>query len=354
MSLIQSSNTPSHVNRGTLDDLDDIQDSMAFFTGDTEVTKENVKEEDKPIVDGLESIMRKFSSIVGEEKSKRELIATLDERVGSEDWRTNTRAVFSMLLQLAKDVASFILSLIYNRIKRLDTRCYKAHEIVKTNGLIPTEVNVPAYISKVLVNAESTKGNPKWIEQAILDVNGIYESMMAANKLLLGWIPVGAGFDEDRAVKEVTTALADVLTPRHDGVQGFRELPGNQRLVVNILSTGRTDKIPVYIESSDNQFKLNNPKYIPNKHVIDSVITTVERSISTMRKYQAAPNDLVRAFERETAAFRRRSGYKLTARHESFLNWIIRLNKRVCGLAIKQMFNVCEAALDYCERSAVK
>lgn len=329
--------------------MEPYQERMNFFLNEkVEVSKDNVKEEDKETVDGLESVIQRFTSYGKINLPEMDNVPTV-ECVDGLEAASNVKKLIDILIQFAKDAVDWLLNLINNRISRVDQREFRTSLRRKRDGIITTEVNYPAGMKRLLSPLKMSV-DPNWVAVVLKDVNGFYDSTIKAYKRLTDDISnvTASNFNIEDAIKDSIIDVAQALGMKaDDGNFQTEVLPGNRRLIVEQVNDGNTDQIKIYFQASTTDTKLSSKTFVPSSFMVDETLKQVRTIIKNIRSNQSTVSQLYRSFEKSVKAFEHNSNVKLDAKQRAYLNWLVRFNKKLMTTTIQYVLNSLDTSLDF-------
>lgn len=321
-----------------------FEERMNFFLNEeTTVKKDNVKEEDKEEVDGLESIIKSFC------KSDGNLPAfETDTDVGGLESSGKAKKFIDFLIQLAKDAVDFILNLINNRVARITNKELKVSLHRKRDGIVNGVVKYPAGMRR-LVHPLKMSTDPNWVNSVLKEVDSFYTDSIKGYKLLTGKIKEtgNPGFNIDSEIADAIKAVSKAMGMKLSGDKYETEvLPGNKRFVFENVTNGNTGQIGIFFQASATEAKLKDVEYVPTSFMVDDTLGTIKKLIVTIRSNQSTISQLYRTFEKETKSYQNTTA-NLSTEQKEYLNWLIRFNKRLMTVSIQYVLNCLDAALDF-------
>lgn len=328
--------------------MEPYEDRMNFFLNDKlDVKKDDVKEEDKKDVDGLESVLQRFTSygaitlpILEEERT----VPIVDgvEAAGK------VRSFINFLIQLAKDAVAFILNLINNRIARLDNREFRVSTNRKRDGFVSHDVKYPSNIRR-LIDPLTISLDPNWVKVSLNNVNKYYINTVKTYQKLTDLIKDTDHKDFDLAyqLNKTMDVIKTTMGFSNEGAGLISEiLPGNRRLTMDPPNPFNLDKVGIYFQASTNMVKLYSDEYEPNGPMIDGVLKTIRNTVKDIRSNQSTISQLYRTFEKEAKKFQVTNS-DLGLEQRQYLNWLIRVNKRLMTVNLQYILNCMDAGLDF-------
>lgn len=328
--------------------MEPYEDRMNFFLNEkVDLKKDNVKEEDKASVDGLESVIQRFISygaikLPNLEEEQTGLI------VDGVEAATKIKNVIQFLVQLAKDAVDFILNLINNRVARLDNREFKVSTNRKRDGLINGPVKYPGTIRR-LFDPLTISLDPNWVMGSLNNLNRFYGDTVKVYRDLTSLIKDAgqSSFNIDEQLDKTLAVVKKHLELDKQG-EGYvsKILPGNRLLVVDTPTADTLSKVGIYFQSSTTVLKLRSPEYEPSGPMIDNTLISVRKTIKDIRSNQSTISQLYRDFEKAAKAFER-DNVSMTPDQRIYLNWLVRFNKRLMTLNIQYVLNGLDAGLDF-------
>jgi len=336
--------------------MEPFEERMNFFLNEKiEVNKDSVKEEDKSTVDGLESILQRFTTVDGTSvlfNNQTSAIMYVDglEAAG------NVKKIIDILIQAAKDAVHWIMNLINNRVSRIDNRAYRVGLDRKRQGIENKEVNYPAGIRRLIAPLKVSL-DPNWVHAALGDVNTFYNDVIKAYKTLTGSIEKANApqFDLNSQIQTTLAGVAGAMHLDREGGDYMTDvLPGNRRLVMEDVVDGNTSQIKLYFRASTTDVKLVSKTFEPSSFMIDETMNVIKKIISNIRSNQSTVSQLYRTFEKAVRAYESNNEITLNAQQREYLNWLIRFNKKLMTMTLQYVLNALDAGLDFVHAGTAK
>lgn len=336
--------------------MEPFEERMNFFLNEKiEVNKDSVKEEDKAAVDGLESVLQRFTTVSGtsvlfNDKASGTMCVDGLEAAG------NVKKIIDILIQAAKDAVHWIMNLINNRVSRIDNRAYRIGLDRKRQGIENKEVNYPAGIRRLIAPLKVSL-DPNWVNVALTDVNTFYTGAIKAYKSLTASInKVNVSqFDLASAIEHALVGVSSAMGLDREGTDYMTEvLPGNRRLVMEDVMDGDTTQIKLYFRASTTDVKLVSKTFEPSSFMIDETINVIKKTIANIRSNQSTVSQLYRTFEKTVRAYENNSEIKLNAQQREYLNWLVRFNKKLMTMTLQYVLNALDAGLDFVHAGTAK
>ncbi|QYN79982.1 hypothetical protein PQD71_gp089 [Kosakonia phage Kc263] len=329
--------------------MEPYQERMNFFLNEkVEVDKDKVKEEDKETVDGLESVIQRFTSYGKVSVPGFDDIPT-DACVDGMEAAGKVKRFIDALIQFAKDAVDWLLNLINNRISRIDNREYRTSLHRKRDGIVTVEVNYPAGIRRLLSPLKMSV-DPNWVATVLKDVDAFYSDTIKTYKGLTKDIEAvtQSSFNLEDAIKDSLRSVASNLKMKPESGNYQTEiLPGNRRFIVEQINDGNTDQIKLYFQASTTDTKLASPTFLPSSFMVDETLKQVKTIVKNIRSNQSTVSQLYRTFEKTVKAFENNPNVKLDAKQREYLNWLVRFNKKLMTTTIQYTLNSLDTALDF-------
>lgn len=328
--------------------MEPYEGRMNFFLNDkVDVKKDNVKEEDKETVDGLESVLQRFTShgaitLPNLDEERTALIVDGVEAAGK------VRNFINFLVQLAKDAVEFILNLINNRIARIDNREFRVSTNRKRDGIVSTNVKYPSNIRR-LFDPLTVSLDPNWVTVSLNNVNKYYNNTVKTYRKLTDLIKDAerTDFDLPDQLNKTMITIKTTMGFSNDNAGIISEiLPGNRRLTIDAPNPLNLDKVGIYFQSSTTMVKMFSDEYEPNGPMVDGVLKSIRGTVKDIRSNQSTVSQLYRTFEKEAKRFQLVNG-DLGTEQRQYLNWLIRVNKRLMTVNLQYILNCMDAGLDF-------
>lgn len=328
--------------------MEPYEGRMNFFLNEkVDVKKDNVKDENKETVDGLESVIQRFitAGAITLPDLEEEQVGLIVDGVES---ASKAKSIINFLVQLAKDAVEFLLNLVNNRIARLDNREFRVSTNRKREGISSDPVKYPAGIRRLMDPLTiSLDGN--WVTSSLKNINDFYSDTIKCYKGLTGLIKESTeeGFDLHRQIDKTISIVKSNLDLTEKGdVFVSKILPGARQFVIDRPDTENLNKVGVYFQSSSIVVKLLSPEYEPNGPMMDGVLKAVRTCIKDIRSNQSAVSQLYREFEK-SARTHQLANANMTPEQREYLNWLIRFNKRLLTVNIQYVLTGMDAGLDF-------
>lgn len=332
--------------------MEPYSDRMNFFQNEkVEVKKDKVKDEDKKTVEGLESLVKRFTEYGKINLPGSIEIATESGTLAGVEGSDQPIPWTKYFVILAKEAVDFILNFINNRIARIDNRTYRVSLDRKREGLKGSNVNYPAGIRRLIVpTAVST--DPAWVTGSIDQLRAFYKQSIQAYRYLTSHIK-DAGNDNFNLVNAVDSTIRDVarcFNMKAVGeTYGTDVLPGNRRLLLNEITDGSTGSIGIYFGNTGVETKLRAKDFLPTSFLIDNTLKSIETTIKEIRSNQSTVAQLYRTFEREVSRYETINNLRMGADQRNYLGWLIRFNKRLMNLVLIYVINGLDSGIDFCK-----
>lgn len=323
------------------------EESSTFFDRkETKVSKDAVDFENKLYVDGLESIIASFGT-------RRVSIPEVAVD-GNEGFGDTIKRIMNTIIQLAKDAVNYLVSLVNNKLVRLENRLHRMRVNRKRNGLRTVETNYPLAVRRLIIPNKVTT-NPGWIAESVGEVTKFYNNAVGAYKELTKLIPMDpAKFDTFEANKRVNGVMAynmsmEAIAKDDNNVIQYRtgSLPSNRYFVFNSRADADTERADMSFQDTNLDGRLKSPTFMPSGHVIDKTFDAVQEAVNNVRSNQRTVSDLHRAFEKSVVAFEGEAR-EISVAQRHFLRFLISHNRRLSQLAIQYLTASCDVALDFC------
>lgn len=328
--------------------MEPYEGRMNFFLNEkVDVKKDNVKDENKATVDGLESVIQRFvtAGAITLPNLEEEHVGLIVDGVEAAN---KVKSVISFLVQLAKDAVEFLLNLVNNRIARLDNREFRVSTNRKREGISSTPVKYPATIRRLMDPLTiSLDGN--WVVGSLNNVTEYYKDTVKTYQELTKLITesAGEGFDLHRQIdKTLSVVKAQMGLTEKGDIFISKILPGSRQLVIDKPDTENLNKVGVYFQSSSVIVKLLSPEYEPNGPMLDGVLTSVRKCIKDIRSNQSTVSQLYREFEKSAKKFEHGNA-NMTPDQRAYLNWLIRFNKRLMSVNFQYVLTGMDSGLDF-------
>lgn len=324
------------------------EESSTFFDRkETKVDKEAVDLSQKHYVDGLESIIKSFGT--------RSVVITTDTVDGNEGFTDSLKRVMNAIIQMAKDAVNWIISLINNKLVRLENRLHRLRVTRKRQGLRGVETNYPLGVRRLIIPNKVTT-NAGWIAESIGEVTKFYANSVAAYKELTKLIETEPGmFNADTATAAVNGIMAQKLNmeagPKdNSGSIQFKTspLPSNRYFIYNSRADNTVERADMTFQDTNLDGRLKSLTFMPSGHVVDKAFDAVQGALDEVRKNQRTVSDLHRAFEKSVVAFEGKAGSAVSSAQRHFLRYLINHNRRMSQLGIQYLIASCDVALDFC------
>ncbi|AEV89550.1 putative virion structural protein [Pseudomonas phage OBP] len=328
-----------------------FEERMNFFQNEKVVVKkDNVKDEDKAEVDGLESLIQRFSdwgklSLPGSVE-----VAVEGGTVAGVEGSDQPIPWTKYFIQLAKEAVDFILNFINNRIARIDNRTYRTSLNRKRLGVKSVEVTYPAGIRRLIVPL-TISTDPNWVVGSIDTLRDFYKQSIQAYRFLTASIKNAGGetFDLTRSVDETIRGVAKCFKMKAQGeTYGTDILPGNRRMYLNEVTDGSTGGIGIYFSSSGTDARMRTNVFTPTGYLIDNTLKSIDSTIKEIRSNQSTVSQLYRTFERDVVKYQTINNLRMGADGRQYLGWLVRFAKRLMNMVLIYVINGLDCGLDFC------
>lgn len=332
--------------------LGKFEERMNFFLKEeVKVKKDNVKDEDKKEVDGLESLIMRFSEYGSIKLPGSVEIVTESGTVAGVEGSDQPIAWTKYFIQLAKDAVDFILNFINNRIARIDNRAYRISLERKRLGLKTEAVKYPAGIRRLLVPL-TVSTDPNWVAGSLDELRAFYKQSIQAYRVLTSAIKDAGdeNIDLSNAVSRTINNVSRCFNMKLLGDSyGTDILPGNRRLFLNNVTDGSTSAIGIYFGSSSTDARLRSPDFVPTGFLVDNTLKSINDTIKEIRSNQSTVSQLYRAFERNANQFGTINNLRMGADGRQYLGWLVRFAKRLMNMVLVYIINGLDCGLDFCK-----
>lgn len=328
--------------------MEPYEDRMNFFLNEkVDIKKTNVKSEDSSTVDGLESIIQRFTTYGKISLPSFPENPTM-ELAGTESVGNKAKLILNVLIQAAKDAVEFLLNFINNRIARIDNRTYRIGVHRKREGIKQGDVNYPLTIRRLFVPLKVSR-DPNWINDSLNDVLGFYKASIKAYGILNSRIgKFDTSSDLNQAIDSTVTDVASVMNMKKEsGSFKTGVLPGIREFTIDSPTGVSPDDIKMYFQNSTIDVKLPSPTYNNSGVMVDKILSTVTSIIKEIRSNQSTIGQLSRNFEKAVRQYESSSVEKLSPDERAYYNWIIRFNKRLMNSTIQYVIGSLDVALDF-------
>lgn len=319
------------------------EDRMNFFLNEkVDIDKTNVKDIDAGTVDGLESLVQRFTSY------GKPTFIQVDEdgMVAGTEASGKAKKFIDIIIQAAKDAVEFILNFINNRIARLDVRAHRTGLERKRSGIKDGEVKYPASIRRLLL-PQVTGSNPNWVPQSLDKVLDLYKNSVKGYKYLTGRIDKFEG-DLHSTIKESVKGFSDTMGMSYSGGSYQTDtLPGVRQLIVSAPAQEEPTKIDVYFNTVNVAVKLPSTTFHSTSNLLDSTLDKVNSVIKEIRSNQSTMSQLSRNFEKTVRKFENSKTEKIDSEERKYYEWLIRFNKRMMNTVIQYTMSELDAAIDF-------
>lgn len=334
------------------DRMEPFEDRMNFFLNKkVELNKDNVKEEDKAEVAGLESLIARFSTFnTLTLVSGVEDVSGCDTVSGMEAMAGKAKSLIDTLVQMAKDIVDWLVQLATNRIRRIDNRLYRVKLERKRAGLTSLYVRYPAGIRR-LVSPTKVSVDGNWVAASLSEVNGFYKNSAKAYRHLTGLISKsGPDINLKDEMNDTIKAVAGIMGMSLEGnTYVSAVLPGNRVFCLDLANDPNSDQLGIYFTDSTIDARLKSPTFAPTSFMIDNTFRTMNEMIKEITSNQSTMTQLSRQFEKKAKSHSNEGGNPISPDQRKYLNWIIRFNKRLMNLSIQYTINSMDSGLDFCQ-----
>lgn len=314
----------------------EYEDRQNFFLDEkVEVKKDDVKEEDKETVDGLEALVSRFVSY-----STVKIPQLPPEYAGTEGMVGKT---IDFIVQLAKDLVDFIVNLVNNRLGRIQYRLNRTQIARKNDGLKSKEVKYPLTIRR-LWTPMNTSTNPNWVAGAIKETNDWYKKIIDAHKLINAI--VDRPWSESDTPASVITSVTHLLGMKdlNSGTLQSAVLPSNRRLALE-FNNDRPSDFKIFFQNNDAPAKLKSQEWEPSSFVMDNTLKAISSSMKDIRSNQSTVSQLYRKFEKKVKDLENNTATIDVQR--KFYSWLINFNRRLLTTNLQYVMSGLDAGLDF-------
>ncbi|QBZ70632.1 hypothetical protein pETSU_051 [Edwardsiella phage pEt-SU] len=322
--------------------MKEYEDRQNFFLDEkVEVKKDDVKEEDKETVDGLEALVSRFVSY-----STVKIPQLPVEYDGTEGW---AKKGIDFIVQLAKDLVDFIVNLVNNRLGRIEYRLNRMSVARKTEGLKLKEVKYPLTVRR-LVTPMNTSTNPNWIAGAIKEATDWYKNIIEAHKLINAI--VDRPWSESDTPASVVTSVTHLLGMKgsNSGTLQSAVLPSNRRFVLE-FNDDNVNGFKMFFQNNDAMAKLRSETWLPSSFIMDNTLKSISGSIKDIRSNQSTVSQLYRKFEKKVKELE--NTRETIEPQRKFYSWLIGFDRRLLSTNLQFTMSALDAGLDFV-KSGVK
>jgi hypothetical protein len=332
------------------DVVDSIQDDVDFF--DRVDVKASTKDTDQ--IYGVESLV-----LVNVIKEFGKQVRPLDTSLkidGSESFGDKAKELLVRIVQMAKDAMNWIMNILSNQLTRIDNRQFRLRSRRKRHGIKQDDTPYPASAKRLLIPQKVTEDG-QWVKGSLQEVELLYKQYVTAHDVLAKSITL----DYNKKVMEDTISgivKAFEMTStgsNKDGSEEYRSriLPGNRYFRFR-TPTSEFSGSQFYFDDTTAEAKLKSDKFGPTSFIIDNTLDAVKSINDTIRSNQKSVNELHRALEKEVSLFGAKNNSMLTPEANSFLTWLVRLDKAMSSKVINYVISSADAAMDFVERGINK
>lgn len=352
----------SKMKRGYSDDplyadLDNnYADNVNFFSGkqivvesksDAEFNKkeeedtheENVENEEKEDVTGVEAIVLGFSTMA--------VVPAYVEVEGSEGLGSTAKNLLLSLWQLIKDIGIWIKNLFTNKLARVDSRIRFTEQRRKINGIKDGEIKYPSTIRRLMIPSKITMDGD-WVYNCADIGITFYEGVLKAHADLKSRINQSFTGDlESAKLKTIDDGIAFPITRAVPGSKPMQTdiLPGNRIFVIRHPLTENPEATLTYFMESNIEPQLKNKMFHPTPSLIDNCMKTLNRYRTVVGNAQRNTSEIQREFEREVNKLLK--GATVEADHRRYLSWLANTNKRLINTTLQHAIHTIEALDDF-------
>lgn len=314
----------------------EYEDRQNFFLNEkVEVKKDDVKEEDKETVDGLEALVSRFVSY-----STVKIPQLPPEYAGTEGWAKKS---IDFIVQLAKDLVDFIVNLVNNRLGRIERRMNRTSMARKNDGLKTKDVKYPITIRR-LWTPMNVSNNPNWVAGAIKETTDWYKKVIEAHKLINAIVdrPWSSSDTPESVVMSVTHLLG--MKDQNSGTLQSAVLPSNRKFALE-FNEERPGEFKMFFQNNDAPAKLRSPEWEPSSFVMDNTLKAISTSIKDIRSNQSTVSQLYRKFEKKVKELE--NTRETVEPQRKFYSWLINFDRRLLSTNLQYTMSGLEAGLDF-------
>lgn len=314
----------------------EYEDRQNFFLNEkVAVKKDDVKEEDKETVDGLEALVARFVSY-----STVKIPQLPPEYAGTEGWSKKT---IDFIVQLAKDLVDFIVNLVNNRLGRIEYRLNRASVARKNEGLKTKPVKYPLTIRR-LWSPMNTSTNPNWVAGAIKETTDWYKNIIEAHKLINAIVdrPWSPSDTPASVVLSVTHLLG--MKDQNSGTLQSAVLPSNRKFALE-FNEDRPGEFRMFFQNNDAPAKLRSPEWEPSSFVMDNTLKAISASIKDIRSNQSTVSQLYRKFEKKVKELE--NSQETVEPQRKFYSWLINFDRRLLSTNLQYTMSGLDAGIDF-------
>lgn len=317
--------------------MEEYEDRQNFFLNEkVEVKKDEVEEEDKETVDGLEALVSRFTSY--QTVKVPQLPVEYDGTEGV------AKKTIDFIVQMAKDLVDFILNLINNKIARVNLHLNKAEIARKNSGLKTDAVQYPFTIRRLLTPLNPSV-DANWVGSSIDDLKEWYKTVMIAHKTINDIVDSDISRISnpvEHVVEEISKSLG---LKDHSGTLQSAVLPSNRRFSIEINTEAPRD-FKMYFVNNDAIAKLKSETFIPTGFLMDNTIKKVRTAIKEIQSNQSTVSQLYRKFEKKVRQLENEKE-SLTQAERSFYSWVIQFDRRLLSSNLQYVMQGLESGIDF-------
>lgn len=324
--------------------MEPYEDRMNFFLNEeVDIKKTNVKNGNEAKVDGLESIIQRFSSY-GSIKLSDSFGELSNEVSGLESTANRVKGILDIIIQAAKDAVDFLLNFINNRIARISSRAYRTSMHRKRDGIKQGEIPYSAGMRRLFVPLKVSK-DPNWVISSLQDVSQFYRGTIKAYKYLNECIgKTDSGMSLKNSIDKTLSGVASEMGMSNT-TDGYSSdvLPGVRVFHIDT----NVDDARMYFASAPIDVKLPSPTYVSAGVTMDKILSVVDSIVKDIKSNQSTLSQLSRNFEKAVRRYESNSAVSLTPDERAYYNWIIKFNKRLMNSSIQYVIGSLDVALDF-------
>lgn len=314
-----------------------------------EIEEAELTEDEKVELDGLESIINQFGSVITPYDAYNVPQEEFDVS-GNESIYNKIGSVLSSLISFLKDIGRWIYNFFNNKIAKLDTRILYLKQKRKINGIVEGEIKYPATVRRLIIPSRLST-NPNWTIGSIEDLTDFYKTSITGHKLLkevlTGINIVNSNLDDVKSNTIDSLGKAMTSGTTRNGIYQSKILPGNK--IFNIQQPDKSKGIDsrLFFTDSSGGGRLPSDMFLNSSSLIDELLKTMDKTRAAIMDDQKHMYQLIMNFEKQAKAFMKPiEEINMAHRVKHIFTWLIALNKQLVTTTLQYTLLTLEGGLD--------
>lgn len=316
--------------------MEEYEDRQNFFLNEkVDVKKDEVAEEDKETVDGLEALVSRFTSYQTVKIPQLPVEYDGNEAIG--------KRTINFLVQLAKDLVDFIANMINNRINRLTRQHARASMARKNDGIKTKPVKYPLTVRRLWTPMNTSK-DPNWVAGAIKETSEWYDKVIKVHQLINSIVdrPWSPSDTPESTVMSVAHLLG--MKDSDSGTLQSAVLPSNRKFAIE-FNVDRPSEFKMFFQNNDALARLRSEEWEPTSFVMDNTLKAVDKSIKSIKSNQSTVAQLYRTFEKKVKQLENER--ETVEPQRKFYTWLINFDRRLLAANLQYTMQGIEAGIDF-------